>query len=164
MANVYFAILLVEKPSLVRHFIAGAGVGLSAFMGLNHGLYTFLSFLLLLVFIWVKLDRKDLFRRLFAWASGFFFGYSPMLFMLVVIPGFFESFIDSIKFYFRLGNTNLPLPVPWHWRISYLKLNFIQAAEAFSKEIFFLIFPLFNFVVIIHLFFLNVIVYSENTC
>ena len=153
MASVYFAILLVEKPSLIRHFIAGAAVGLSAFMGLNHGLYTFLSFLLLLVFIWVKLDRKDFFKRLFAWVSGIFFGYSPMLFMIVVIPGFFESFIDSIKFYFSLGNTNLPLPVPWPWRVSYLKLNFVQAAEAFSKGLFFLIFPLFNFVVIIHILF-----------
>lgn len=56
MAAVYFAILLIEKPSLIRHFITGVFVGLSAFIGLNDALYTFLSFLLLIVFIWVKLN------------------------------------------------------------------------------------------------------------
>lgn len=149
MAAVYFAILLIERHSLLRYFIAGVFVGLSAFMGLNHGLYTFLSFLLLLVFIWVKLDRNDVLRRLLTWGVGIIVGYSPMLFMLVTIPGFFESFEDSIKFYFRLGGTNLTLPVPWTWRVNYFEMNFTQAANALFKGLFFIIFPLFNALIII---------------
>lgn len=139
MAAVYFAILLLERPSLVRHFIAGAFVGLSAFMGINHGFYTFSSFLLLIVFLWVKLDRNAFFKRLLAWGAGIIVGYSPLLFMLLAIPGFFESFVDSIKLYFRLGRTNVPLSVPWFWQADYLKLTFIQAADAFSTGLFFYI-------------------------
>lgn len=153
MAAVYFAILLLEKHSLLQYFIAGVFIGLSAFMGLNHGLYTFLSFLLLLVFIWVKLDRNNFLRRLLIWGAGIIVGYSPMLFMLVTIPGFFESFEDSIKFYFRLGGTNLTLPVPWPWRVSYFEMNFTQAASALFKGLFFAIFPLFNSLIIIDLLF-----------
>ncbi len=151
MAAVYFAILLLERPSLLRHFIAGSEVGLSAFMGINHGLYTFLSFLLLLVFIWVKLERNELLIRLITWGSGIIVGYSILLFMLIVIPGFFESFVESIKFYFRLNTTNLTLPVPWPWHPSYLKINLIQAANVFSIGLFFLTLPLFNTIIIIHL-------------
>jgi hypothetical protein len=147
--------LLIERPSLLRHFIAGAFVGLSAFMGINHGLYTFLSFLLLLVFIWTKLDRNVFFRRLLTWVAGIIFGYSTILFMLIVIPGFFASFLESIKFYFRLGETNLALPVPWPWLASYLKPNFIQAVNGFFTGLFFLIFPLFNAIIITNLLFLK---------
>lgn len=151
MAAVYFALLLIEKPSLVRHFIAGVFVGLSAFMGLNHGLYTFVSFLVLLVFVWVKLDRNDFVRRFIAWSFGIIVGYSTILFMLGVIPGFSESYLESIAVYFRLGETNLPLPVPWFWSASYQGLSWIQAANVFFKGVFFFILPLFNAFIIIYL-------------
>ncbi|MBD1878312.1 hypothetical protein [Coleofasciculus sp. FACHB-T130] len=152
MAAVYFGILLLERPSLLRHFIAGVFVGLAAFLGRNHGLYAFLSFLLLIFFTWAKLGRNDIFRRFVAWGCGILMGYSPMFFMLFVVPGFFESFVDSIKFLFRLGGTNLPLPVPWVWYPNYSEMNLIQAANAFSIGIFFLILPLFNTLILIQLF------------
>lgn len=154
MAAVYFAVLLIEKHSLIRHFIAGVFVGLSAFIGLNDALYTSVSFLLLIVFIWVKLDRNDLFRRAIAWSCGILAGYSSILVMLA-IPDFFNSYVESIEFYFRTGETNLPLPVPFPWRIDYSKFNFIQDTSVFFKGIFFLILPIFNSSTIIYLLFLN---------
>ena len=154
MAAVYFAVLLIEKPSLIRHFIAGVFVGLSAFIGLNDALYTSVSFLLLIVFIWVKLDRNDIFRRAIAWSCGILVGYSSILVMLA-IPAFFNSYVESIEFYFRTGETNLPLPVPFPWRVDYYKLNLIQVTSAFIKGILFLIFPIFNWSLIIYLLFVN---------
>ncbi|MBD1837179.1 hypothetical protein [Coleofasciculus sp. FACHB-501] len=152
MAAVYFGILLLERPSLLRHFIAGAFVGLSAFLGRNHGLYTFLSFLLLIFLIWAKLDRNNLIKRLSLWVAGLFVGYSPMFFMLVLVPGFFNSFVDSIKFLFRFGKTNYPLPVPWVWHPNYSEMNLIESANAFFIGLFFLILPLFNILILIQLF------------
>ncbi len=155
MAAVYFAILLIENPSLVQHLIAGVFVGVAAFLGRNHGLYTFASFFLLIIFIWLKLDRTNLFRRLLAWVGGIILGYYPMFFMLAVVPGFFDSFVDSIKFLFRFGRTNLPLPVPWFWRADYSKLNLIQSANAFFTGLFFLMFPVFNALAAIYLCFIK---------
>lgn len=152
MAAVYFAVLLLESPSLLQHFISGVFVGLSAFMGLNHGLYTFLSFLLLLVFVWV-LDKNVFLKSFVTWGFGILIGYSTILLMLAVIPGFFECYVESIKFYFRTGETNLPLPVPFPWRVDYSNLSFIQALSAFFKGLFFLILPLFNCIIIIYLLF-----------
>jgi len=47
MAAVYFAILLLENLHYFGILLL-APIGLSAFMGINHGLYTFFIFLLLL--------------------------------------------------------------------------------------------------------------------
>lgn len=154
MAAVYFTVLLIESPSLMRHFIAGVFVGLSAFIGLNDALYTFVSFLLAIAFIWVG-DRHNLFRRAIAWICGIFVGYSSILFMLAVVPGFFDSYLESILFYFHAGDTNLPLPVPFPWRVDYSNLNSIQALSAFFKGLFFLILPIFNISVIIYFFLLK---------
>jgi hypothetical protein len=144
MVAVYMAVLLLEQPSLLRHFFCGILVGLAGFLGRNHGLYLFLSFSLLITFIWIKLDRSPLLKRFAVWVGGILIGYMPMFLMLVYVPGFSQSFLDSITFLFRIGRTNLPLPVPWFWNIDYSKLTPIQDLNAFSIGLFFLALPIFN--------------------
>jgi hypothetical protein len=150
IAAVYFAILLLEKPSLQRHLIAGIFVGFAAFIGINHGLYTSASFLMLILFIWFKFSRELLFRRFLFWIIGIAIGYSPMLLMYAVIPDFFAAYLTRIGFIFSQG-TNLRLPIPWPWFVNYLALGADRSLSAFSKTIYFLIFPLFNLFITFYL-------------
>ncbi|MBW2284028.1 MAG: hypothetical protein JRF65_05435 [Deltaproteobacteria bacterium] len=143
MAAVYFGVLLLEKPSLLRHFAAGIFVGVAAFFGRNHGLYSFAAFLALILLIRVKWDRERLFQRLAVWGAGISVGYSPMLLMCVLVPGFFDSLVDSIVFFFRIKATNLPLPVPWPWTVDFSGANRTAAASSFSTGLLYLILPLF---------------------
>jgi hypothetical protein len=144
MIAVFMAVLLLEKPSFRRHFTCGLLVGLAAFFGRNHGLYLFISFALLIFFNWLKFGGKFL-KRIAFWSMGILIGYTPMFFMLAIIPGFFRSFVESILFLFRIGRTNIPLPIPWFWNIDYSNLALFQSLNAFLIGLLFLILPLFSF-------------------
>lgn len=144
MAAVYFAVLLIENPSLRQHLITGVFVGIAAFLGRNHGLYAFVSFFLLIIFIQFKLDRQNLSQRYFAWVSGIFIGYSPMFLMLFFIPHFWQSFIQVMQLIVRLRHTNIPLPIPWFWAIDYARLSSIERLQYFSQGLLFFILFLFN--------------------
>jgi len=143
MAAVYVAVVLLERPSHSRHFAAGVFVGLAAFFGRNHGVYNFLAFLSLILFIWFKLDRSDLLRRVGAWFAGIMVGYAPMLLMLVLIPGFFSSYVESVSVLVRQGATNLPLPVPWPWLFEYGRLGMFDSFFVLVRGGLFLLLPLF---------------------
>lgn len=139
---VYFAVLLIEKPSRNRHLIAGIFVGLAAFFGRNHGVYCFAAFLLLILFVWWKIDRGALAPRVGMWALGVVIGYLPMLLMFALVPGFFNSFVEGIRLNVRQG-TNLPLPVPWPWVPNYSRLGLRDSLHAFSIGLLYLALPLF---------------------
>lgn len=151
MAAVYMALLLIEHPSFLRHFLSGVFVGFAAFLGRNHGLYTFLSFLLLIGFIWLKLDQKNLIKRVSTWVAGIWVGYTPMLLMILLIPGYFKSFNTINETVIRMRRTNLPLPVPWFWRFDYFQLDWLQSVHTFSVGLLFLALPLFNGIALIFL-------------
>jgi hypothetical protein len=140
IAAIYFAVLIIEKPSKIRHLIAGVFIGLAAFFGRNHGLYCSVAFLLLILFVWWKIDRREILERLAALGVGIIIGYLPMVFMLAFVPGFFGSFVEAILFNLRNG-TNLPLPVPWPWLQSYRQLSFKEAINQFTISMLFLGFP-----------------------
>jgi hypothetical protein len=152
IAAVYFAIILLEKPSLRQHLITGIFVGFAAFIGINHGLYTAASFSLLILFIWIKFSRELLVNRFIFWGLGIAIGYSPMLLMWAVVPNFFDAFLKRILFIFQQG-TNLRLPIPWPWLVNYTVLDAAHSLITFSQTIYFLIFPLFNLLVGIYLIF-----------
>jgi len=134
MAGVFFAVRLIEKPSLLRHFSAGLCVGLAAFFARNFGLYLSLSFFLLIIFIWFKNEDKNLPGRYAAWLAGIAAGYLPMFFMLFFINGFFESFINSVLWIFTHG-TNLHTPIPWPWNTN--------STNEFFTGLLFLFVPIF---------------------
>jgi hypothetical protein len=142
---VFAAVLLIEKPTLRRHFGAGVLVGLAAFFGKNHGLYLLLAFLLLIPFVWVAGERsgpRELFRRLFVWGCGILAGLTPLWVMFAVAPGFFTAYIDSIRFFLAQGQTNFPLPVPWPWRAEQNARLFADRAFDFGLGVGFLLMPL----------------------
>src|SRR5207249_5601664 len=49
-ALVWLAVRLLEAPTPVRHFAAGVGIGLAAFVRVDHGLYSTAAFALLILF------------------------------------------------------------------------------------------------------------------
>jgi len=141
IAAVYFAVLLIENRSRNRHLMAGIFVGFAAFFGRNHGLYCFVAFVSLILFIWWKIDRRELASRAAAWSLGIIIGYSPMLLMFAFVPGFFSDSVAGIVFNLRHG-TNLPLRVPWPWVGDYSRLSIRESIQAFAVGLLYLVLPL----------------------
>lgn len=150
LSAVYFAVLLTEQPSHRRHFIAGVFVGITAFFGRNHGLYCAVAFSALILFVWLRIDRRNLPIRICLWLLGVLVGYLPMLVMIVLIPGFFHAVIEGIKFNFYVAR-RLPLPVPWPWRPDYSRLSWDDSALAFVVGMLYVIVPISYVVGGIHL-------------
>ena len=117
LCGIWIAVRLIEEPSPARVFIAGFFVGLCVFFGRNHALYNFLAQASLLLLLHFKLRPLLSMSHLGMWVAGIMAGLVPTIMMFVGVPGFFASYIESIQSIFRHG-TNLPLPVPWPWRVS----------------------------------------------
>jgi hypothetical protein len=118
LALVWLAVRLLEAPTPARHFTLGVGIGLAAFVRLDHGLYGATALCLLLVFQTAraqKVPRRDLGLA----AAGMVVGYAPMLILLVAVPGFFGGLVEHLAFLMRItfwnGVPNLGRPVPWPW-------------------------------------------------
>ncbi len=151
LAAVYVAVLLVETPSLRQHFISGLFVGLAAFLGRQHGFYTAVSGILLISFIWLKLDRQHLLQKWLLWGGGILVGYSPMLIMLIAIPGLWNRFWQSLIFLIRIRNTNLPLPIPTPWSVPVDAMDWLTASHHISVGFGFMLLPLFNGAALVYL-------------
>ena len=118
LITLFFAVRLLENPSYSRHFTAGVFCGLAAFFGINHGLYAFLSYYLLIVFCDMKGLLKDPLKKKAVFLGGICTGLLPLMGMMIFIPGFFESystmFLENVH-RLRHGMTNVPLAAPWPW-------------------------------------------------
>lgn len=148
MAGVFFAVRLIEKQTPGRHFAAGVFVGLAAFFGRNLGLYGLLAFSGLTFFLWYKSrtdEARGLVKRYASLGAGVLAGYSPMILMLVAVDGFWDSFIYSIVYLFKIKATNLALPIPLPWSASNLfffiiSLLFLSMPVIYSLSFLWLIF------------------------
>jgi hypothetical protein len=117
-AAVYAGLLLVENPSASRYFLAGITAGLAAIIGRNLGLYAAVAHAGIIAYLYLKkASDPPAVQQLGSWVGGILAGYSPMLLMFAVVPGFFHSFVESVAFHFILGQTNLTLPIPWPWTV-----------------------------------------------
>jgi hypothetical protein len=143
MAGVYVALRVLEKPSVKSWVAAGVATGLAAIFGKNHGLYWSLSFLALLFFLHLRIERGRYGRDLLAWLSGVAAGLLPFLLMAVAVPGFFRSELDSLLFFILQGRTNSPLPVPWPWRPTYSGVGAWVGATQLALGLSFLLLPCF---------------------
>ncbi|WP_258039195.1 hypothetical protein [Nitrosospira multiformis] len=122
---------LVQHPARLRYFVCGLGIGLVAVFGRNHGLYGAMGSAGVMVWLAINPDsRKDqpgFVEGLLLWAAGVAAGFTPLLAMALLVPGFAGAFWESIRFLSEVKATNLSLPVPWPWKVS---LDSIPSEEA----------------------------------
>ncbi|HEV7601795.1 MAG TPA: hypothetical protein VGO49_16260 [Bradyrhizobium sp.] len=121
--------LLVQHPSRRRFFLAGAGVGLVAVFGRNHGVYGVAGILVVIIYLACRqLSVAALMSGLAYCACGIAVGYLPILVPIAAVPGFAAAFWESIRALFEWGASNLPLPVPWPWLVPITQLPLATAA------------------------------------
>ena len=139
---VYAGVLLLEKPSLRRHFCVGIFGGLMACMGRNHGAYSIVAIGLLVV--WLAWDQPWAvwWRRAGLWVAGMLVGYLPQWLMFLFVPNYFRGFIASFLELKHRHGTNLSMPVRWPW------LDPVEALPwgrlfATAEGCFYLAFPIF---------------------
>ncbi|PRC93559.1 hypothetical protein [Solimicrobium silvestre] len=130
---------LIENPTNKRFFITGFCIGLIAFFGRNHGLYAVLGMIGVMLWLNIKKNQNINFLKNFlVWITGVIIGFSPMILMIVFVPGFALAFLDSIRFLFEIKATNLPLPIPWPWLIQFNTLPFNESIRGFLVGIIFI--------------------------
>ncbi len=115
MTAIWVAVLLIERPSLTRHFTSGLFVGLAAFIGRNHGLYNFVGFFLLILYLRWQMANGNLPKKLGFFSLGVFTGYLPMLSMFIFVPGFFDAYLANCIWPVLTTGTNIYKPIPWPW-------------------------------------------------
>ena len=113
---VYAGVLLLEKPSVRRHFWVGVFGGLMAFMGRNHGAYHVVAFGLLIAWAAWGEGWRAWWKRSAVWTGGIVVGYLPQWLMFLFVPGYFRQFVVNLGEIFSKG-TNLPMRVPWPWLV-----------------------------------------------
>lgn len=136
---------LIQNPTCKRYFIAGTCVGLAAFLGRNHGVYGIIGSMGVMFFLNLKKVESDrLMHELFYCAVGGLIGFTPMIFMILFIPGFVGAFWDSIIMLFEIKATNLPLPVPWPWLVNFTSLPLGEAIHGVLLGVFFIALVVFG--------------------
>ena len=115
LCGIWFATQLIEEPSSRRIFAGGLFIGLCVFFGKNHALYNFLAQGFLLFSLYFKLRPRFPLSRGAIWLTGLAIGLVPIIAMFLCIPGFAQSYVESIESILQRG-TNLGLPVPWPWQ------------------------------------------------
>jgi len=111
---------LIQNPTSRRYFYVGVCVGLIAIFGRNHGIYGVAGSLGTIAWLNIKrTEGTNLIKGFSLWAAGLTFGYMPVLFMMMLVPGFAVALWESIRFLFEVEATNLPRPIPWPWRVAF---------------------------------------------
>lgn len=135
--------MLIENPTVARHFLVGLAVGVTAFFGRNLGLYGLAGTFIAILIASIKIDRTQTGRKLSAWISGIAAGYSPMLVMILAVSGFWESFYDSIIYVLFVKGTNYFLPLPLPWRGDYSHMPLADGLQYFSTGTIFILMFIF---------------------
>ena len=143
MLGVYVAVYLIEKPTLRRIFITGIFVGLSAFIGRNHGLYMVVGFMTTLIYIHLKISNMPFLNSIGTLAFGILIGYSPMIGMMIFIPGFFDGFWYSLYLLLINETTTIPVQTPWPWLVDFTSTAWLPAILQVFLGVTFLLFIVF---------------------
>lgn len=130
----------VHHPSRRRYFIAGIGIGLIAVFGRNYGVYGAIGSLGVMIWLAIKRqkDCPGFFKGGFLWTGGVIVGYLPLLLMMLLVPGFAAAVWGTIRYLFVQHATNIPLPVPWPWRVSFTHTDVIGAARQVQVGLYFI--------------------------
>ena len=122
---------LIAAPTRRRYFFAGFCIGLAAIFGRNHGVYGVIASFGIMAWLRIRqAESSGLIQDFGAWAAGVTAGFTPIAFMALLVPGFGIAFWEGIRFLFEVKATNLPLPVPWPWRVDF---SSIPPGEAFRE-------------------------------
>lgn len=151
---VYAGVLLLERPTHQRHIGVGIFTGLMAIMGRNHGLYLAIAFALLIALAAQGRGLRGWFTGTLAWAVGIAAGYLPQLLMFKVVPGYWEEFQRYLAAIVAKG-TNLPMAVPWPWRVDMALPNW-RWASALLEGCFFAVLPVFLALALVRVFRLRI--------
>ncbi|MED5607346.1 hypothetical protein VV867_06555 [Pseudomonas sp. JH-2] len=138
-----------------RHYFgAGVGIGLIAFLGRNHGLYGAVASLAIMLWLLIGEGARDsAVKKMFSWSIGVVVGYTPMLFLILFVPGFEDAFLNGVKFQVSRGATNFPLPVPWPWLVSFSTSSWLESLRAFWVGVLFVSLLIFGIFSILWVFF-----------
>ncbi|MFC4276044.1 hypothetical protein [Achromobacter aloeverae] len=132
--------LLVAAPSARRYLLTGIAVGIAAIIGRNHGVYGLVGSLGVTLWLHAFSETKPgLVKSCCLLAAGVVLGFLPLLLALFLVPGLGKAFWESVKFIFEQGATNLPLPVPWPWKVDFSAHPFTAAFPNFLVGIFFIV-------------------------
>jgi hypothetical protein len=118
LASVLVAVRLLERPTARRHLEIGLFIGLAAFFGRNHALYAFVAGLLVCLLASPRGEER-LPRRSAALAAGICLGATPLLSMILFVPGFRGSLANVVDMNVQTGislTKGLFVPginVPW---------------------------------------------------
>jgi len=136
---------LLRQPTLRRYLLAGVAVGLVAVFGRNHGMYGAAASIGAIALLCVgRASGPGPVQAFAVWAAGVTVGFIPILFLLAFAPGFAAAFWESIRFLLEAGTTNLPLPIPWPWRVSFEAGFTLEAFRQLLVGVFFVAIVVFG--------------------
>jgi hypothetical protein len=137
-AIVFF--VLVKPANMKRWLMFGILTGLAAFIGRNSGVYFVGGAVLCGLLLVLNQSPGPRVRPVVFYSSGVVIGYTPMLALLIFAPGMWSAFLQSVLF---LPHWQLPLPIPFPWRIGIKGLGLIDATQQVAIGIACLFVPLF---------------------
>jgi hypothetical protein len=110
----------ISSVTVRKAFLVGLGVGLVAIMGRNHGVYSLVSIgLVLPVVLFHNFSYVNTLRIIGAGFVGVLIGFSPIFLFELLKPGFMDGLIYMLSFLAETKTTNVALPVPWPWLITF---------------------------------------------
>lgn len=133
------------NPSYRNFFLSGLCLGLVATFGRNHGVYGLLG--ATGIICWLQTcptTNINFIKCSLIWVLGILSGFSPVLFMMLLIPNFSSTFWESVLFLIEAKATNISLPIPWPWHT-----NFTLAFNQIIREL------------LIGLFFIGIILFGS---
>jgi hypothetical protein len=128
---------LVAQPSSRRYFSDRRVVGLAAVFGQNHGVYGVAGSLGVMAYLAIRalgFSRARVAADVL-WQSVLLVGVGGVL---AVPLGFALSLWRDILFLLELKATNLPLAVPWPWRVPFGQTSPLDAARGVLVGLFFI--------------------------
>lgn len=139
---IWVAVKVSEQPTRLTTFAAGIVVGLIAGVGRNHGVYCAVAILVVIVVVTMHSSNESRIEIIVSYFAGIVIGYIPIVVHIVFVPHYFSVLWKSILRILASGSTNIPLPVPWPWRISVQGLLWQDAVRILGVAILFLAIPL----------------------
>lgn len=108
--------ILIYPSSLRRWFVFGSATGIAAIFGRNHGVFFLVAAIFCGLYLLITRQTKNPLRITGSYSLGVIIGYSPIIFMFSFDLSFREAFWQSIL---SASNWQLPLPIPFFWKLNY---------------------------------------------